>query len=56
MTGWCPYKNGSLSEIECHFDGLCVDCPQFEKRLKEIIKQKGDVHESQSTKNESEAH
>ena len=27
MTGFCPYKKGSLKESECHHDGYCSDCP-----------------------------
>lgn len=27
MTGWCPYKDGTLKEAECHHDGYCSDCP-----------------------------
>ena len=27
MTGWCPYKEGTLEEQECHFDGYCYECP-----------------------------
>lgn len=27
MTGWCPDKDGTSEEQECHFDGLCSECP-----------------------------
>lgn len=27
MTGFCPYKKGSLKESECHHDGYCSECP-----------------------------
>ena len=27
LTGWCPYKTGTLKDKECHFDGECSKCP-----------------------------
>lgn len=35
MNGWCPTKEGSLEESECHFDGYCSDCPHQPKTQKE---------------------
>ena len=29
MTGWCPYKTGTLGEQECHFDGYCYECEHY---------------------------
>ena len=29
MMGWCPYKEGTLKETECHFDGYCSECPYY---------------------------
>lgn len=35
MTGWCPYKDGDLKDVECHFDGYCEECPwMFEYLIK----------------------
>lgn len=34
MTGWCPYKEGNLKEIECHFDGYCKECPSYRNKNK----------------------
>lgn len=34
MTGWCPHKKGDLSEIECHFDGYCKECPNYRNKNK----------------------
>lgn len=31
MTGFCPYKKGSLKESECHHDGYCSECPHNTK-------------------------
>lgn len=31
MTGWCPYKEGTLKELECHFDGYCRKCLYYKK-------------------------
>lgn len=33
MTGWCPYKTGTLEEQECHFDGYCSECPHNKNDL-----------------------
>ena len=29
MTGWCPYKDGTLEELKCHFDGYCEKCSYY---------------------------
>ena len=26
MTGWCPNKNGTSEDSECHYDGYCSNC------------------------------
>lgn len=31
MTGFCPYKKGSLKGSECHYDGYCSECPHNTK-------------------------
>lgn len=37
LTGWCPYKTGTLKDRECHFDDYCSKCPHNKEVKNESV-------------------
>lgn len=49
MTGWCPYKSGTLEEQECHFDGYCRECEHNKSEVEEMEDRVATVYISEET-------